>query len=237
MSRRAAAARNRRKGSDTRVRFRSEKDRVYSKLRKDILTLSLTPRELLVESALARRFGVSKTPIREALAILQRDGLVEALPRKGYLVTPITVDDVHELFEVRAALEGAAAELAATKITEEELDYLARLRPPPAATRTTGLEKFLDYNREFHLTVARATRNARLAQLIEQTTDEMSRAIAASYEIGEHTHIIDALRAGDPARARTAMVEHIHASQARALKRETSGFRPLALPDRISRHR
>src|SRR4051812_1969029 len=84
--------------------FRSEKERIYLALRKDILTLALAPREVLVESALAHRFKVSKAPVREALAVLQRDGLVEALPRKGYLVTQVTIDDLHELFEVRAAL-------------------------------------------------------------------------------------------------------------------------------------
>lgn len=205
-------------------RVPSEKERVYSTLRKEILTLALSPRELLVEGALARRFGVSKAPVREALAVLQRDGLVEALPRKGYLVTPITVNDVHELFELRIALEGTAAELAASHVTAEEIEHLAALRPPPPAARGHGREKFLDYNREFHLAVARASRNSRLVQLIAQTADEMSRVIAASYEIGEHASIVEALRAGDGARARAAMIEHIRGSQGRALKREVSGF-------------
>jgi DNA-binding GntR family transcriptional regulator len=199
--------------------YRSEKERIYKKLRSDIITLALAPGKLLVESALARRFGVSKAPIREALAILQRDGLVESLSRKGYLVTPITINDVHELFEIRTAIEGAAAELAATRITPREIDYLATLQPPAVGARGPALGKFLDYNREFHLAVARASRNHRLVQLIEEATDEMSRAIAASYEIGEHATILEALRAGDPTRARTAMVEHIRRSQSRALGR------------------
>jgi DNA-binding GntR family transcriptional regulator len=203
--------------------FTSEKKRIYLELRKDILTLSLSPRELLVESALAERFGVSKAPVREALAILQRDGLVEALPRKGYLVTPITISDVHELFELRIALEGTAAELAANKITEEELGYLESLQPPLSPKRGPELEKFLDYNRKFHLAVARASRNARLARLIEQTAEEMERAIAASYEIGEHMLIVDALRARDPARARVAMIQHIRGAESRALHWEASG--------------
>jgi DNA-binding GntR family transcriptional regulator len=200
--------------------FRSQTDRVYSSIRKAILTLDLSPRELLVESVLAKRYRVSKTPIREALAILQRDGLVEALPRKGYLVTPITVHDLHELFELRIALEGSAAELAAMRVTPAEIEHLATLKPPDV-TSHREMHKFLDYNREFHVAVARASRNARLVQLIEQVNEEMSRLIAASYEIGEHAGIIDALRNGDPVRARAQMVEHIAASHERALKRET----------------
>lgn len=215
-----------RRRRESRPRFRSEKDRIYQALRKEILTLALTPRELLVESSLARRFGVSKTPIREALAVLQRDGLVEALPRKGYLVTPITVNDVHELFELRVALEGAAAELAATRMTPDELDALEALRAPASVTRPVDMQQFLDYNRGFHRAVARASRNSRLVKLIEQINEEMSRMIAASYEIGEHGLVTEALRSGDPARARAAMVEHIVSSQTRALKRETLDFVP-----------
>lgn len=203
--------------------FRSQTDRVYSSIRKAILTLDLSPRELLVESVLAKRYRVSKTPIREALAILQRDGLVEALPRKGYLVTPITVHDLHELFELRIALEGSAAELAAMRVTPAEIEHLATLKPPDV-TSDREMHKFLDYNREFHVAVARASRNARLVQLIEQVNEEMSRLIAASYEIGEHKTVLAALRSGNPAAARAAMVEHISASQTRALKRDIVDF-------------
>jgi DNA-binding GntR family transcriptional regulator len=211
------------RSSGKRTRFRSEKERVYTRLRKDIITLVLAPGEVLVESVLAKRFGVSKAPIREALAVLQRDGLVESLSRKGYLVTPITMNDVQDLFEMREALEGAAAELAAMRITPQEIDHLATLQPPALGSRGPALGKFLDYNREFHLAVARASRNARLAQLIEEVTEEMSRAIAASYELGEHTNIVEALRASDPVRARTAMVEHIRQSQSRAVGRQIFG--------------
>jgi DNA-binding GntR family transcriptional regulator len=208
---------NSRNKSSLRSNSLSEKNRIYSELRKEILTLSLPPRELLVESALARRFEVSKAPVREALAVLQRDGLVEALPRKGYLVTPITVGDLHELFELRVALEGTAAELAATKITDEELEYIESLRPPPSAKPGLGLNNFLDYNRKFHLAVARASRNRRLLQLIEQTNEQMGRAIAASYQIGEHSKIIKALRSRKPEQARLMMVQHIQNAESRAL--------------------
>ena len=205
--------------------FRSEKDRIYQALRREILTLELSPRALLVETALARRFGVSKTPIREALAVLQRDGLVEALPRKGYLVTPITVNDVDDLFELRVALEGMAAELAAMRMGPEELAYLESLQPPRAVDPTVGdMRKFLDYNGNFHAAVARGSRNGRLVKLIQQVNEEMSRMIAASYEIGEHKTVLAALRSGNPAAARAAMVEHISASQSRALKRDIVDF-------------
>src|SRR5580765_548059 len=97
---------------------------LYQSLRSEILTMLLPPGTILVENALAARFSVSKTPIREALALLQQDRLVDSLPRKGYLVTAVTVEDQRELIELRAAIDGAAAELAAPRITPQELDAL-----------------------------------------------------------------------------------------------------------------
>jgi DNA-binding GntR family transcriptional regulator len=202
-------------------RPRSKKERIYQALRHEILTLALTPGRVLVEGGLARRFAASKTPVREALACLEQDGLVEALPRRGYLVTPITVRDLHELFELRAALEGAAAELAATRITADELRRLERLLVPPQ-TLVAGrvLRRFLDRNRQFHLVIARASRNERLARLVARTIDEMARLIAIGYETGHHAEIVAALRSGDARRARAAVVDHILLTQERVLKHE-----------------
>jgi len=180
---------------------------------------------VLVEGAVARRFGVSKTPVREALALLQQDGLVESLPRRGYLVTGITVRDVHELCEVRAALEGAAAELAATRITAAELTELeALLVPPQASVDGKTLRRHLEGNRRFHVAIARASGNQRLTRLVGRTLDEMTRLIAMGYETGEHAELIAALRSGDGHRARAALVNHILVTRERVLKRETGGF-------------
>lgn len=192
--------------------FRSEKERVYVELRRDILSHALNPRELLVEWAVANRFGVSKAPVREALAMLQRDGLVEALPRKGYLVTPVTFRDVQDLFELRTILEGAAAELASTRISEQALQYLDELRPKAATT-----PDFLSCDAEFHGVIARESQNLRLAQLIEQTIDQTARTIAVTFDPAEHAAVVEALRAGDAARARAAMVAHIRKEQGRTV--------------------
>ncbi len=204
---------------------RSKKERVYRALRREILTLGLGPGQVLVERAVARRYGVSKTPVREALALLQQDGLVESLPRRGYLVTGITVRDVHELFEVRAALEGAAAELAATRISPRELKALEGLLVPPHATVDgQTLRRQLDGNRRFHVVIARASGNRRLARLVERTLDEMTRLIALGYETGEHGEVVAALRSGNGHRARAAVVHHVLVTRERVLKRETGGL-------------
>lgn len=208
-----------------RGRSSSKKARIYQALRHEILTLTFAPGRVLVEGALAGRFHVSKTPVREALALLEQDGLVETLPRRGYLVTLITVRDLHELFELRAAVEGAAAELAATRITPEELRRLERLLPPPQGlVERKRMRQFLDRNRRFHVIIARASRNERLARLVERTIEEMARLIAIGYETGHHAGIVAALRSGDGQRARAAVVDHVLLTQERVLKRETVGF-------------
>lgn len=209
----------------------SHKLRVYRTLRQDILTLALRPGQLLVERELAARFRVSKTPIREALALLEQDGLVEIVPRRGVLVTPVSVRDVRELFELRMALEGAAAQLAAGRITEDELARLdgliaeSRGAQAEAARRPgegKGWRRLLEINRAFHLTIARASGNVRLVRLIERTLDEMMRLIALGYEIGQHVEIVAALRTGDGEQARLAMVNHVRTTLESVLKREVA---------------
>ena len=207
---------------------RSQKECVFEALRQEILALGLKPGQVVVEAEIARRFRVSKTPVREALALLQQHGLVAALARRGYLVTTVTVTDLHDMFEVRVALEGAAAELAASRMTPEELAHLDALTRPPQALlrRVTGqpdrttMQALLDYNRRFHLAIARASRNERLARLVERSLDEMMRPIATGYPADEHGAIVAAFRTGDPARARAAVVDHILMTQERVLKRE-----------------
>jgi DNA-binding GntR family transcriptional regulator len=218
-------------------RVRSQKARVYRALRQDILTLALPPGRMLVESQLARRFRVSKTPVREALALLDQEGLVEIMPRRGILVTAITVRDVREMFELRMALEGAAAQLAATRITGAEFERLEALvrqsrealadAPAVRPTDRKVLKRLLDTNREFHLTIARTSGNARLVRLVERTLDDMMRLIAIGYEIGEHVEILAALRTGDGEQARAMMINHVRTTLESVLKREVAQDTPF----------
>jgi DNA-binding GntR family transcriptional regulator len=207
---------------------RSQKDRLYRRLRQDILTLALRPGQIVVEAEIARRFRVSRSPVREALTMLQQDGLVEAIARRGYLVPSVTMSDVRDLFELRVALEGAAAELAAVRMTPAELERMDALtRPPQTLLRAVKdhpdrktMQTLLDYNRQFHLTIARASRNPRLAFLIERVLDDMMRMIASGYIADEHGEIVAAFRRGDGQQARQAVTNHILMTQERVLKGE-----------------
>jgi DNA-binding GntR family transcriptional regulator len=204
----------------------SKKERIYRTLRQEVLTLALPPGVILVEGALSRRFRAGRPTIREALALLQQDSLITAIPRRGYLVASITMEDVQELFELRLVLEPAIARLALARITPAELDRLAALADPPnVVVEPRKIRRFIDRNREFHLGLARATRNERLVQLVERTLDEMTRLVAVSYETGEHLRVVEALRSGDEQRAAAAMTEHVLMTRERVFKRELG--RPL----------
>src|SRR5512135_1314271 len=101
-------------------------------LRNEILSGRVKPGSILNERELAKQLGVSKTPVRESLTVLDHEGLVRTLPRKGYLVSGYTVQDVHNFFDLRMILESAAVELAVSRITDEELEALTALVPDGA---------------------------------------------------------------------------------------------------------
>jgi DNA-binding GntR family transcriptional regulator len=185
-------------------------------LRDAILSRQFKPGAVLNEKELAERLGVSKTPIREGLSLLEHEGLVQTIPRRGYIVTPITVQHIHELFDLRIILESAAAERAALKITDDQLHALNTLAPDmmPAG----DMAKWLDRNVEFHHAVALISGNERLAGLIKRMLEEMRRMIAAGYVPGEHEKVLRALQEREPRRAAEAMREHIEEVRRQALR-------------------
>ena len=99
----------------------SLKDRAYAAIKEAILSLKLQPGTLLVETELARQLGISKTPVRDALQELEREGLVTRILFKGTYVTEVSARDAEEIFQLRAVLEGLAARLATPRLTPEDL--------------------------------------------------------------------------------------------------------------------
>jgi DNA-binding GntR family transcriptional regulator len=153
---------------------RSAGDRIYPTLRDEIMWGQIAPGTLLSESTLAKRFGISRTPVREALAMLANDGLVTALPKRGHLVHTVSFAEVVDAFRVREALEVEAVTLAVTSISNEEIRQLRIL----AETRTSP--DLPAVNREFHLTIARATGNRILIEFIEKLLVSMQRVLVAA---------------------------------------------------------
>lgn len=182
---------------------------------------------------LAEQYGVSKTPVREALGALQHEGLVEIVPRVGYFVSHMTVEEVHNLFQLRLILEGASAELAAKHITEQELLELEKI---PCSWVTGDIDSYLQYledNHEFHCRVAMATRNKHLADLVRGLLDKMQGLLLWELELrnrpeefaDEHRQLLAALRKHDGVLARQVMEEAIETTREALLQAVMEGLR------------
>jgi len=192
-------------------------ENVYNQLREEILTCALKPGLEISEPEMAERFGVSKTPVREALAALRAEGFVRTFPRRGYQVVPMTFGDMHELFELRSMLEAGAALLACARITEAELDELEQLATVAYdQSEQPSLQRFIQANRDFHTAIARASRNSRLYRQLERNIDELERFFYLGARLrdvnhetrNDHRDIVNALRARDQVAAPAMMTRH-----------------------------
>lgn len=194
-------------------------DRAYERIRHDIVRCALPPGAEFTETDLAERLEMSKTPVREALARLQFEGLVRTFPRRGYRIEPIRVSDINEIFDARIVLEAGAVGLAVQHISAAELDELDVL-----ARASTDSAYMVDFdhsqrvNNAFHESIALASRNTRLHRMVGQTITEFDRFFFleaqsdAPYPEGHvsHADIVAIMREGDAAKARDAMSTHIN---------------------------
>ncbi len=171
----------------------------------------------LDERRLAQDFGVSRTPVREAMAQLEREGFVRSVPRRGVYVVRKTKHEVIELITAWAALEGMAARLITQSASDEEIAPLRRMFATfENGTVRAHLDEYSEINIEFHQTIIRMSRNTMLVDLAEnlfthmrmirrKTIGEMDRA---DRSIRDHMQIIEALEARDTVRAEALVRDH-----------------------------
>lgn len=193
-------------------------DWVSDELRQAIVDLRLRPGEPLREAALAEQLGVSKTPLREAFARLEQEGLVETTSFKGAVVTRYSERDLREIYELRALLEGAAARAASEHATVSTIralrDVVERSRALRDAGDLTGLAELLD---EFDAIIYAEVRNDRIGALIDNLRAHLTRigkltqGIPGRVEasVDEHAAIVGAIVARDPDEAERLMRVHI----------------------------
>lgn len=177
--------------------YKPLRDVVFETLRDAIITQVLKPGERLMEIQLADEMGVSRTPVREAIRKLELEGLVVMVPRKGAYVAGVSMKDIHEVYEVRSALEMLAVSLAAERITEEELDALERqvLRESEEEDKQDGsLADIIYIDSSFHDIIYQAAHNQRLVQFVNILQEQLQRFRAASL--------------ARPGRSKTALEEH-----------------------------
>lgn len=205
------------------VEHRQLKDSVYLKLRQEIVTATLPPGYVLREAELAARFGVSKTPLREAFVRLEKDGFVQIAPYRSAVVTGYSQQDLREIYEVRELLEGLCAREAAVNIATEDLAALSRTVRDSAAAFEAGdtgrLTALLD---EFDVVLYAQSRNGRITAMLENIRDHVIRigrlTVAIPGRMGtsvrEHQAIYEAIVQRDGPRAETLMRQHIRSVMA-----------------------
>ena len=191
---------------------------VYETLREAIKTGGLTPGERLMEIQLAEELGVSRTPVREAIRKLELERFVVMIPRRGTYVANLSLKDINEVFEIRAALDGLAAGLAAERITEEELEQLERLLVEISEhIDQHDNEKIVATDEAFHDILYRASRNERLVGIIYNLREQFTRfrSVSINYPgrlqntLEEHRQLVEAIARREPDMAQQKAREHI----------------------------
>ena len=173
------------------ARHRTKQEFVYQTLRSAIMKCELTPGERLVIDDLARRLDVSAIPVREALQLLQSEGLVVSVPHVGATVGPISRESIHEVFTVMESLEIVATRGAAQRATPADLEGLAETVSAMDRALLAGrAEQWADLNTRFHLTISRLAGMPMLHEMTERVLDRWDR-VRRYYFSGVLLHRVD----------------------------------------------
>ena len=189
------------------------KNRVYHELRRAIIMGHHAPGEKIDVRQVAQEYGTSITPIREALQMLNQEGLVTIRAHSGYRITQLTLKQLRDLLDVREILELAAVERAAHRITPEQLAELEGVSAGYTGDDDEAYTRYTAENRSFHTLIARVTGNQELTEMLGHLHDRLARFMVLRHA-GEtmqhsHTRIIEALRARDAVAARQAMYDEL----------------------------
>jgi len=196
-------------------------DRLYDVLEEAVITGAFEAGQRLNADDLAKHFGISRIPVREALRALDANGWIELRPRHGAYVRQRTDNELNELFEVRLLLEAESARLAAQRRTERQLEHLSSIVDAGRAAAAAGGDaEVTRLNTEFHTTMAACAHNDVLASLLEGLSKRVRFYFSAAVNVRgkesveEHALLVDALRAHDAASAAHYIQEHIRSTRA-----------------------
>ncbi len=196
----------------------SIREKVYRAVRDEILNGNIAPGERMIETRLAQQIKTSRTPVREALHMLEREGLLEAIPRVGYRVKRIRWGEVEEICEIRAVNEILAARWAMKRISAREIQALEKNIEQGEREVGVGDPKaFVDRDEEFHEILARASGSERLQELCEQLRRHMLRYRIESLYLPEtalkaiegHRHILACIKEKDEQGVAAAIWRHL----------------------------
>ena len=177
-------------------------DRAYARLKRDIIEARLCPGTVLSDSALAEQYEMSRTPVREAINNLRREGLVVVLPKRGTVVKPLDFGEIHDLYTLRTLVEPEAAVLASQRSTEGELTELEELS---ALSTDPDVEKLVlnERNSRLHVRIAELSGISLLATTVRAIHEEIERCLNLRRELGRpykavnHGRLVDAIMTRD----------------------------------------
>lgn len=196
---------------------------IYKQIKLDILNLKIKDGDFLTLAELAEKYNVSKTPVRDALGALEIQGYLKSLPRKGYLVKPVTQKNIRESFKMRSILEKAAVNLAVKEADDLELENIFKLAMKfPEDSEGSGIVEFNELNDLFHMSIIKATHNSLFIEICEGIMENLSRILLMdckhlkfTNEKEDHINIAKALIERDSKKVEILIVEHISRLEAR----------------------
>lgn len=202
------------------------RDVVFNTLREAILKGELKPGERLMELQLAAKLGVSRTPIREAIRMLEQEGLAVTIPRKGAEVAKMTEKDMEDVLQIREALDELAAKIACEQITEEQLnDLVNAMHEFEATTQTGNLKRIAEMDVKFHDIIYQSTGNPKLVNMLNNLREQMYRYRVEYLKdeknyptlLKEHKEIVEGMIAKNKEKVSEVMHQHVK-NQAVAVK-------------------
>jgi DNA-binding GntR family transcriptional regulator len=202
-------------------KFQTKSDIIYQELKQDIIKGKFKPRERIVISKVAKKFGTSEIPVREAIKHLESDGLIHHTPYVGAVVTSFNFEDVRKIYQVRTVLEGMATGMAAENIGQKEMNSLKKIVSKMEKGIQSGhYESLAQLNVKFHNIIYSASGNAYLNKMISElwSFSTRSRAIfifvpdRARKAVEEHIDILKALKGEDGILAEKLVHKHNEAA-------------------------
>ena len=201
---------------------KSIRQKIYDHLREQLLNGEIPPRQHLVEARIAKEIGTSRTPIREALHSLELEGLIESIPRVGYVVKAINEDEVEEICEIRVAIEGVGARWAMEKAPQRLIEGLRKNISMSEEKAAQGNPKaFVELDAQFHEIIARLSGSKRLQELGQTLRRHMLRYRIQSIYLTEnvsraiqgHKGILEAIEKGNLEEVSRAIKYHLEQSK------------------------
>ena len=191
------------------------RDHVYTSIKTAIITAQREPNERLIEETIAANMGTSRTPVREALQKLEKEGLIFRRPQTGFVVKGIAEEEVEDILDLQCLLEGHAGRLAASRITEDELRSLNDLITRQEECSDT--ETFIRLDGEFHDALHRAAKNARLYDLVQGLRDSIDRyrvivfrsQAGVDLSVKDHKELVSLMRTRNGRKAEKLIRTHL----------------------------